>query len=118
MLEGARVACFLLSLYISSPFTPSQERRPSTFSLHSLLSCASVSSWYKLLPMDLISASNERLQVFSSTFLKFVSDIASRQNMDTSYHISWEEWSNMTATVKNSIKAYSPALCLRLFFCM
>ena len=47
----------------SSPFTP-QEQRPSTVSLHSLRSCASLSSWYKLLPMDLISASNERLQVF------------------------------------------------------
>ena len=48
----------------TSLFTPSQEHRPSTASLHSLLSCASFSSWYQLLPMDLISASCERIQVF------------------------------------------------------
>ena len=52
----------------SSPFTP-QEQRPSTVSLHSLRSCASLSSWYQLLPMDLISAFNERLQVFCGWLL-------------------------------------------------
>ena len=53
-----------LLVVVSSPFLPSQEHRPSTVSLPSLLSCASLSSSYQLLPVDLISASSERLQVF------------------------------------------------------
>ena len=50
----------LCKVCVCSPFNPSQEHRPSPVSLHSLLSCASLSSWYQLLPVDFISASSER----------------------------------------------------------
>ena len=38
----------------SSLFTPSQDHRPSTVSLHSLLSNASLSSWYQILPQPVV----------------------------------------------------------------
>ena len=41
-----------------SPFTTSHNHRPSTVSLRSFLSGTFLSSWYQLLSIDLISASN------------------------------------------------------------